>query len=36
MATREQLQSDLKAAMRAGADVRKSTLRMILAAVKLA
>ncbi len=36
MLTKESLQSDLKDAMRAGDDVRKRTLRMALAAIKLA
>ena len=36
MTTRAQLEADLKTAMRSGDDLRKSTLRMIMAAVKLA
>lgn len=36
MVTKASLENDLHAAMRAGDDVRKRTLRMILAAVKLA
>lgn len=35
MASKEQLETDLKTAMRSGDDVRKRTLRMVLAAVKL-
>ncbi|MCJ7511861.1 MAG: GatB/YqeY domain-containing protein [Anaerolineales bacterium] len=36
MPSRNELESDLKAAMRSGDDVRKRTLRMVLSAVKLA
>ena len=36
MTTKEQLESDLKDAMRAGDDLRKRTLRMLLSNVKLA
>lgn len=36
MVTKDQLQADLKEAMRSGDEVRKRTLRMILAAIKLA
>lgn len=36
MPTKESLEADLKQAMRAGDDVRKRTLRMVLSAIKLA
>jgi len=36
MLTKEALEADLKSAMRAGDDVRKRTLRMVLTAIKLA
>lgn len=36
MVTKETLESELKQAMKAGDDVRKRTLRMVLSAVKLA
>ncbi|MDF1499169.1 MAG: GatB/YqeY domain-containing protein [Anaerolineales bacterium] len=36
MLTKEQIENDLKDAMRAGDDVRKRTLRMVLSTIKLA